>query len=238
LRWADGTAFTIGGAPAGGTTLAPFDPATPLSVSVKDYLAPGKYPDTLFLYYGGNDSLPVLTASFTVYDYAPPVINRQVELIVEDGFQTDPRPGVHWIKSTSDFYITITPPSDMPDLVPVVTDSRNIQDAVSLTRNPTTGIWLARVYRVQSNIQVRIKAYNPTGNDAVTSDNSLRVWASAGKLHIVCRDAACHVSTVRIYTTTGILYKTVNVSAGETAVDLPAGVYVVRVGDKVIKVFI
>ncbi|MDR1723727.1 MAG: hypothetical protein LBR84_07310, partial [Tannerella sp.] len=205
---------------------------------VKAYLPPGKYLDTLFLYYGGGYSLPVLTVCFTVYDYATPTINRQVELVVADGFQTNPSPGVHWIKSATDFIITITPPTDMPDLVPVVTDSRNIQDAVSLTYDPTTGTWLARVYRVQSNIQVRVNA-SATGNAAVASDNAPRIWASGGMLHVVCSSAQPHASvppTVKVYTLTGTLVVTSHVQEGETVIPLVRGIYIVKVGDTVVKV--
>jgi hypothetical protein len=67
---------------------------------------------------------------------------------------------------------------------------------------------------------------------------SAKIWASGGKLYIICRDAARYVSTVQIYNISGMLVKTINVPASEMTVDLPAGIYVVRFGDMVVKVFI
>ncbi|MDR1724264.1 MAG: DUF6383 domain-containing protein, partial [Tannerella sp.] len=84
---------------------------------------------------------------------------------------------------------------------------------------------------VQSDIQVRIKAYSPTGNDAVTS-STVRVWATAGELHIVSPQA----TDIKVYTLTGILIINRPVLEGETVISLDKGLYIVKVGDTIRKI--
>ena len=59
-----------------------------------------------------------------------------------------------------------------------------------------------------------------------------RIYASGGTLRLTLPQAA----VVRIYNVSGALVHMLNASAGDTSVALPAGVYVVRVGDTVQKV--
>ena len=59
-----------------------------------------------------------------------------------------------------------------------------------------------------------------------------RIYASGGTLRLTLPQAA----VVRIYNVSGALVQMLNASAGDTSVALPAGVYVVRVGDTVQKV--
>ena len=59
-----------------------------------------------------------------------------------------------------------------------------------------------------------------------------RIYASGSTLRLTLPQAA----VVRIYNVSGALVQMLNASAGDTSVALPAGVYVVRVGDTVQKV--
>jgi hypothetical protein len=176
-----------------------------------------------------------------VYDYVTPVINRQIELIVTDGFQTDPAPGVRMLVSNTDFVITITPPPTQPDLKPEVTTSREAEGDVLLSYDATANIWQARVYRVQSNFTVSIKASDPTGNVAVASYDTPLIWAYKGKLHVVCRDVARQVSTpytVKVFTFAGIQIIDKPLTGVETIISLEKGLYIVKVGATTRKVVV
>jgi PKD repeat protein len=196
---------------------------------------PGSYPVTVTVTNAGGTVTTTVTLVVSAAPGVTPVISRQVELVVADGFLTDPTPGMSRIKSATDFYITITSP---PDLTPVVTTSRDIAGDVSLTYDPATGTWQARVRRVQSDITVWVQACEPTGNaDVATSD--IRVWTTAGELHVVCRDVARYVPTpptVQVYTFAGALVTTGPVPDGETVIPLPQGIYIVKAGGTVSKV--
>jgi len=148
---------------------------------------------------------------------------------------------MYWIQSATDFLITITPPLAEPDLVPTVSDSRNIKDAVSLTYDNDAGVWLARIRRVQANIQVLVKALDPSGNEAVASSAAPLIWAAIGKLHVVCKDIALSVANppvIQVYTLTGTLLVAAPAQEGETVIPLSQGIYIVKVGGKVNKVVV
>jgi hypothetical protein len=76
------------------------------------------------------------------------------------------------------------------------------------------------------------------GSVGIDEVSDIAIWASDGKLHIVCKDVQSRAFGLQIYTLGGILHKTVNVPAGETTIELPAGVYIVKVGDRVVKVVV
>ncbi|ETK06165.1 hypothetical protein T230_14030 [Tannerella sp. oral taxon BU063 isolate Cell 1/3] len=61
-----------------------------------------------------------------------------------------------------------------------------------------------------------------------------RIYAAGGRLYLTLQTAA----PVGVYTLNGVLVRTFSAPAGETTVALPQGVYIVRVGDTVEKVFI
>jgi hypothetical protein len=71
----------------------------------------------------------------------------------------------------------------------------------------------------------------PTGAEPV---NALKVYAAGGALHIVAPSA----TAVHIYNVAGECVKALQAPAGETALPLPRGVYIVKTGAKTGKVWI
>jgi hypothetical protein len=70
--------------------------------------------------------------------------------------------------------------------------------------------------------------------NAVETFSNAKIWSSGGNLHI-----STPVSTsVSIYTLSGALYKQQTVGAGQTAIPLPPGIYVVKVGKEMVKVVV
>jgi hypothetical protein len=148
---------------------------------------------------------------------------------------TDPGVGTYYASSGDEFTVTLTPDEGYRlSYAKVNTGDDSFDATIKYTLNDD-GTLTVVIPNISGNIRLDLTGVSPVGIDEV---GGTEVWASDGVLHVVCRDAASHVSTVQIYTTTGILYKTVIAPAGETTVDLPAGVYVVRVGDLVVKVVI
>jgi hypothetical protein len=64
--------------------------------------------------------------------------------------------------------------------------------------------------------------------------NDMRIWSYAGTLHVrTAQPAVLHA-----YTLTGALHTQQALPAGETALPLPPGMYIVKVGDRTAKVVI
>ena len=233
--WAAGHAFRVSGSYrdvssglSSAASLYPFDSAV-VSLSVRDFLPPGDYADTLYVAVPGYGRVEVMVVRFTVSDWAPPVIRRRIELSVSDGFTTDPPPGMsYYVDRGKDFYVTVTPAS--PDLVPVVTTSRNEPDEVILTRDPSTGACTARIRGIRSMITVYVKRDDSgTGLESVLpADATYTVHAAGGRLYVTARQPAI----IYIYTAAGQLFRQQTVEAGEMVITLPRGVYVVVMDGK------
>ena len=94
----------------------------------------------------------------------------------------------------------------------------------NFTFTPTAG------YALQ-NITVPFTFTHTVANQTI---DGLRVYAADGALHLTLPKAA----TVHIYNVVGSLVRTINASAGDHVLPLSSGVYVVRVGERVTKIFI
>ena len=94
----------------------------------------------------------------------------------------------------------------------------------NLTFTPTAG------YALQ-NITVPFTFTHTVANQTI---DGLRVYAADGALHLTLPKA----ETVHIYNVVGSLVRTMNASAGDHVLPLSAGVYVVRVGERVTKILI
>jgi len=70
--------------------------------------------------------------------------------------------------------------------------------------------------------------------NAVETFSNAKIWSSGGNLHI----SAPVATSVSIYTLSGALYKQQTVGAGQTAIPLPPGIYVVKVGKEMVKVVV
>ena len=94
----------------------------------------------------------------------------------------------------------------------------------NLTFTPTAG------YALQ-NITVPFTFTHTVANQTI---DGLRVYAAGGALRLTLPKA----ETVHIYNVVGSLVRTMNASAGDHVLPLSAGVYVVRVGERVTKILI
>ena len=94
----------------------------------------------------------------------------------------------------------------------------------NFTFTPTAG------YALQ-NITVPFTFTHTVANQTI---DGLRVYAAGGALHLTLPKA----ETVHIYNVVGSLVRTMNASAGDHVLPLSAGVYVVRVGERVTKILI
>ncbi|MDR1780672.1 MAG: hypothetical protein LBR50_08085 [Tannerella sp.] len=116
-----------------------------------------------------------------------------------------------------------------PKLQPVVSVTAGSETFDATTKSLGDGLWEVTVLGVNkaSNISITTTA----GIDAVATAS---VYSVAGTVYV----SAASAGAANIYGATGALVKTVAVGAGETAVSLPAGLYIVTLDGKAYKVIV
>lgn len=158
-----------------------------------------------------------------------PITYYSVMLPQVEGITTDPEAGEYEVESWSSFrfYLTLAPEYDQS--TPIVTTDRG----ETITPRTSDGAYLIKY--VRSNVEIFIdgvvKNTGSVANGTVEADG-INIRASKGILDI-------HVpqpETVSVYSFSGLLLHSRELVAGDTRLPMPSGTYIVKVGDKVIKV--
>lgn len=158
-----------------------------------------------------------------------PITYYSVILPQVEGITTDPEAGEYEVESWSSFrfYLTLAPEYDQS--TPIVTTDRG----ETITPRTSDGAYLIKY--VRSNVEIFIdgvvKNTGSVANGTVEADG-INIRASKGILDI-------HVpqpETVSVYSFSGLLLHSRELVAGDTRLPMPSGTYIVKVGDKVIKV--
>ncbi len=84
---------------------------------------------------------------------------------------------------------------------------------------------------------VDIITQNSTGISASLTDNSIRLWSNNCTLYI-STDNTVFASEAQIFNIDGQTVGTVAIDNNKTAINLPAGIYVVRIGNTTEKVIV
>lgn len=158
-----------------------------------------------------------------------PITYYSVILPQVEGITTDPEAGEYEVESWSSFrfYLTLAPEYDQS--TPIVTTDRG----ETITPRTSDGAYLIKY--VRSNVEIFIdgvvKNTGSVANGSVEADG-INIRASKGILDI-------HVpqpETVSVYSFSGLLLHSRELVAGDTHLPMPSGTYIVKVGDKVVKV--
>lgn len=158
-----------------------------------------------------------------------PITYYSVILPQVEGITTDPEAGEYEVESWSSFrfYLTLAPEYDQS--TPIVTTDRG----ETITPRTSDGAYLIKY--VRSNVEIFIdgvvKNTGSVANGTVEADG-INIRASKGILDI-------HVpqpETVSVYSFSGLLLHSRELVAGDTHLPMPSGTYIVKVGDKVVKV--
>ena len=158
-----------------------------------------------------------------------PITYYSVILPQVEGITTDPEAGEYEVESWSSFrfYLTLAPEYDQS--TPIVTTDRG----ETITPRTSDGAYLIKY--VRSNVEIFIdgvvKNTGSVANGSVEADG-INIRASKGILDI-------HVpqpETVSVYSFSGLLLHSRELVAGDTRLPMPSGTYIVKVGDKVVKV--
>lgn len=167
---------------------------------------------------------------FTKDSLAGPVqpgISRQVIMPEVSGLVSSYAPGIHYVNSGSDLTFRVMPTGANAGKVPVVeTGRKSIPDkqGVRVVSNGD-GTYTVTIYRVREAIDLRISFAAPNSN--VEADGS-SIYTERETLYVTSPTA----NTAKVYNVSGVLVRTLTLSAGETVrTALPAGFYVVALGN-------
>ena len=167
---------------------------------------------------------------FTKDSLAGPVqpgISRQVIMPEVLGLVSSYAPGIHYVNSGSDLTFRVMPTGANAGKVPVVeTGRKSIPDkqGVRVVSNGD-GTYTVTIYRVREAIDLRISFAAPNSN--VEADGS-SIYTERETLYVTSPTA----NTAKVYNVSGVLVRTLTLSAGETVrTALPAGFYVVALGN-------
>lgn len=167
---------------------------------------------------------------FTKDSLAGPVqpgISRQVIMPEVSGLVSSYAPGIHYVNSGSDLTFRVMPTGANAGKVPVVeTGRKSIPDkqGVRVVSNGD-GTYTVTIYRVREAIDLRISFAAPNSN--VEADGT-SIYTERETLYVTSPTA----NTAKVYNVSGVLVRTLTLSAGETVrTALPAGFYVVALGN-------
>jgi hypothetical protein len=161
---------------------------------------------------------------FNSGDLAYPAIKREVVLPVVEGVRTDPEAGSYYVDSRADFEFTVYPSLEYAHKHLVVTTSRvSIPDEEGVVvRKNADGSYKVTVYYIQDRVEIYIDFDTESGN--VQSPDGRQIWSYRNQLHVRTTNIT---SELRIYALSGQLIDQRTLTAGETILPLPAGVYIV-----------
>ncbi|MEY8610896.1 T9SS C-terminal target domain-containing protein [Parabacteroides segnis] len=159
----------------------------------------------------------------------PPTVYYTVTLPAVEGAITDPVAGTYEVESWSTFRFYLTLDADYSESQPFITTSRNE------TLLPRLSDGAYQVKYVRNDVEVYIDGIvknNPVANETIEAGYP-KVWKSGNNLHM----QAVTDEPGYIYTADGKLQTVCRLIAGEIrTIQLPAGIYFVRIGNERFKV--
>ncbi len=181
------------------------------------------------------------------YEYAPdvafPSLSRSIEIPQVEGLIIQPRPGIHYVLTGKDFMFTISEKKEEA-ILKAGEEKRLIErlgiktgipdqdkDGIKMTENEDGSVTVT-LLKVSAPMKLTIDPYAGSTSAKTVSDDN--VWSYDGNVMLSLSER----SDVRIYDMKGRLMVHRMVDAGETAILLSEGFYVVRVGERNYKVIV
>ncbi|MDO4704501.1 InlB B-repeat-containing protein [Tannerella sp.] len=179
------------------------------------------------------------------YEYAPniafPKVSREIVIPTIKGLIFQPAPGIHYVNTGDDFTFTVKEEQTgnvlkagekkrLIERLKITTgDPIRDKDGIKMTENEDGSVTV-KLIKVTSGIVLAVDP-NTTSSAIISGE---KVWSYEG--HVLLSVKAS--TDVRIYDLNGQLVDTRRVNAGETAIPLPQGIYLVRIADRSYKVIL
>jgi hypothetical protein len=150
-------------------------------------------------------------------------LQRRVTLPSTAHFETSPIAGIYNVHSGSDFFFKVKLTGPYAGMKPVITTDRSVPDSIGvIVERSGEDSYDVRIRVVRESIHITLRATDITGNAGI---EATRVWTAGNQLYI----ASVRDDEANVYTSSGMLLKSIPVTAGKTVrTDLPPGIHVVR----------
>jgi hypothetical protein len=218
--------------------------------SVEYPYAPGVYIVSVSLTEGANYTAGVFDVDLLViYDPSNPQVPRWVKIEPTSYFDVNPAPDSFYVESGSNLILTLTPLPSLPEgYTPRVTTNRVIYadkypSGIKIKANDD-GTYSVQIAYIIEETVITIGAVSPSSGDDPTANNPFaidaasdnpQVWSYNGHLYI----RSAMPGRAAVYNLNGQQVKALSFAAGETlSQSLPAGVYVVQIGERSYKVLL
>jgi hypothetical protein len=176
----------------------------------------------------GNPIEPV-RSSFTTLKPAIPDIQRQIVLLVGDGLKIAPEAptggNTYFLSSGRNFVFTVSPLPGytLEDLE--ITTGVDLRDREGIKRvTNEDGSITVTILKVTEPLTITI-GLGPVAN--VNVEKGTRIWSYDQELYVRSDKSA----TLKIFSSSGQLYKSQAIAEGETKIPLPPGLYLIILGE-------
>lgn len=222
---ADKTVLTVSGVPASGYTLES------ITVTPKGGQAATLSNNST---YTMPESEVTFAATFkgTTPPTPPATVYYNVTLPAVEGATTDPVAGEYEVEAWGKFRFYLTLSKDYNQSAPVVTTDQG----ETITPRDSDGAYIIKYVRQSLEIFIDgvVKNPDPVANEKIET-NHPKIWKTDNQLHI----QAATDGEGLIYTPDGKLQTVCKLTAGEVkTVQLPAGIYFIRIGKESIKIIL
>lgn len=179
------------------------------------------------------------------YEYAPnttfPKVSREIVIPTIKGLIFQPAPGIHYVNTGDDFTFTVKEEQTgnvlkagekkrLIERLKITTgDPVRDKDGIKMTENEDGSVTV-KLIKVTSGIVLTVDPH--ATSSAIISGE--KVWSYEGQVLLSVKAS----TGVRIYDLKGQLVDARKVDAGETAIALPEGIYLVRIADRSYKVIV
>lgn len=179
------------------------------------------------------------------YEYAPniafPKVSREIVIPTVKGLIFQPAPGIHYVNTGDDFTFTVKEEQAgnvlkagekkrLIERLKITTgDPVRDKDGIKMTENEDGSVTV-KLIKVTSGIVLTVDPH--ATSSAIISGE--KVWSYEGQVLLSVKAS----TGVRIYDLKGQLVDARKVDAGETAIALPEGIYLVRIADRSYKVIV
>lgn len=162
-------------------------------------------------------------------------VTLTIQSDLPEGITIDPVPGSIQVRQGGNQTLTVTASNDYDGMYLFL----GVDDEWILLEEGTlrSTVYTHELINIQKNMTIRIHVSetpdpNPTGNTAIDSNN--RIWTAPGVVYI----RTDKLDTVFIYSLQGKLVAEQRLPAGETAIPLPEGLYVVVMKNRAEKIIV
>ena len=151
-----------------------------------------------------------------------PIVQHSVFLPFVQGISTNPSAGAYNVSNSTDFVFALWPLNGyyFSDMI-VSTDRGN---EISLSQEDGK-VMRVTVKNINAPTTIHISGVRAVDNEPISSS---RVWGYDGKAYFSLAAPA----EVSIYTISGMLFDQRTLPAGDTSIQLPAGIYIIRIAGK------